>query len=135
MAKMRYTKDDLAKGKVIEAGWYPSEVVGYTQKPAGKDAKNPGSLNTTFEFRFLEGAKSEKDGDLTGHKVYRLFNETGMGFAASFIEVVTGAPPNSEGGDFDPDEAKGKKMMVYVSVGMDNKNRPRNEVEDFRPIG
>lgn len=134
MAKMRVTKEDLLKSKPIEPAWYPAEVTSYEQKPAGKDAKNPGSLNTTFKFKLLEGAVSPTNKDMAGAIVYRLFNEAGMGFAAPFIAVVRDVlEVDPEGVEFDPDEAKGKKMLVYIQNRM-YEGRMQNEVADFRPI-
>lgn len=131
MPKMRYTKEDLLKSKPIEPGWYPAECTGYEVKPSKGEDK---STNWTFAFKFLEDAKDSRGNDLGGAKVYRLFNEKGMGFAASFIEVITGQPANVEGGEFDPDEARGKRLMVYVTNEM-YQGRMQNRVEDFRPIG
>lgn len=129
--KMRYTKEDLLKSKPIEPGWYPAECKSYEQKPSKGEDK---SLNTTFKFQLMEGAVSPSGVDFSGAFVYRLFNEKGMGFAAAFIEVVTGTPPTPEGGEFDPDEAKGKKMLVYIT-NRTYEGRLQNEVSDFRPIG
>lgn len=129
--KMRFTKEDLLKGRPIEPHWYPAECVSYEQKPSKGEDK---SLNTTFKFKLLEGAVSPSGKDMAGAFVYRLFNEKGMGFAAPFIEVVTGKPANEEGGEFDPDEAKGKKMLIYITNRM-YEGRLQNEVSDFRPIG
>lgn len=129
--KMRYTREDLLKGRAMEPGWYPCECTGHEETLSKEDK----STNWNFKLIVLDGTTEQQSGkDVGGTPLYRLFNEKGMGFADKFIEVVTGHPPNEEGGEFDPDEAKGKKMLVYVKNETYN-GRLVNRVEDFRPIG
>ena len=36
--------------------------------------------------------------------------------------------------DFDPETWTGKRAMLSVSVGADNKGEPRNEIDKVRPL-
>lgn len=122
MSKIRISREDMLKSKVVEPGWYPCEIVRSSEAPS----KTDGSMNYTVEMKILDGPFK----DVT---VYRLFNEKGMGYAVRFLESLGAKVDPDKGGEFDLDRAVGKKLTVYIKNEI-YEGQMRNRVEDFRPI-
>lgn len=126
--KMRISADDLKRGTIVDPNWYPAQVKSVEVKPS----KGDGSTNWNFKIELLSG--KGKDGkDYAGVIVYRLFNEKAMGFAVPFVEAL-GQKVGPDGGEFDPNFAVNKKLMVYIK-NREYEGKLQNEVADFRPVG
>jgi len=121
--KVRISKDDLMRGKIVEPGWYAVEVHGVTEKAA----KTDGSQNWIVEYKVLN------DGEFQGVLVNRLFNEKAAGMMAPFL-IACGQKIGAEGGEFDIYATIGRKIQIHVTNDTTNKGRTINSVEDYRPL-
>lgn len=123
------TPDDLKKGDLVEAGWYPVEISDYMEKPADTD----GSTNCNFFFKVL-------DGPFKGVVFKRLFNEKALGFGKSLWKIFFGDPNPAVGYTADQlntDSFKSKigtKLKVYVKRGKSSLGNEFNDVTDFLPL-
>lgn len=120
--RVKVTKDELEKNfKLIEPGWYHCKITGYETKAA----KSDGSTNYIFNFAILEGPE-------VGGKLRRYYSEKALGFFGPLFAAL-GAPKDAEGNyDIELEDTKGKNVDLYVQRGTDDKQRPTNEVADFR---
>ena len=115
------TKEDVLRGKIVDPGWYKVNVKNVRQEAAATD----GSTNTWIDMVILEGPFKDVP-------LLRNFNEKAPGFAIPFITAL-GGKVTEEGATFDMERAKGKQLLVYVKNGM-YKDKPQNQVEDFKPL-
>ncbi len=115
------SREDVLRGKTVEPGWYPCMVKEVSQEPASTD----GSTNTIVDFTVT-------DGPFKDVPLRRYFSEKAPGFAVNFLKAL-GATIGDNGGNFDLEKAKGRKMMVYVKNEM-YEGSTRNRVEDFKPM-
>lgn len=121
MGKFIITRESILRSKVFPQDWYPVEVVDYECSTS----KAGDSLNHNLTFKILAG--EYKDGLL-----YRLFSEKAPGFAIPFFEAL-GVTIPEEGGEFDFEACKGRRLQVYNKQKLFD-GSPRNNVEGFRPI-
>lgn len=132
------TPDDLKKGDLVPAAWYPVEIVDYEESAASESAKNPGSTNCIFYFKVLEGHP------YSGVQFKRLFNETALGFGKTLWPVL-GFPFDAVKGYVLTTEmfesvaaskngGSGFKLQVYVKRGRSNQGNEFNDVTDFKPL-
>ena len=122
MPKMRYTAEDLLRGKLIEAaGWYTLRVEGIRQEEAKTDA----SQNVIVDLLILN------DGDYKGVPIPRYFNEKAPGFITDFAEAC-GTPLTKGGGNFEFDTSKGKTIDGFIEQRKDDKGNLQNSVARFR---
>jgi hypothetical protein len=119
--KLTVTKEDVLATTLLNPGWYPITVMGYSEKAAGTD----GSLNRFIEFLI-------DDGPQQGVKLRAVFNEK---FAPLLPDYVTACGAKYEVGvSMDLEETKNLKLMAHVKRGEYN-GRPNNEIDGFRPRG
>lgn len=121
------TPEDLKRGDLIPAGWYPCEIVQYEEK----DAETDGSTNSFFHFRVLEG-------DHKGIVVRRLFNEKALGFGKTLWAALELPFDPQRGYELSTElfqQTVGHKILVYVKRGKSNKGNEYNDAADFKKIG
>lgn len=120
------TPDDLKKGDLAETGWWPAEIVDYTEKEADTDK----STNCIFHFKLIDGPSK----GLTANK---LFNEKALGFGKNLWPLI-GVPRTPDGGFDCSTEAFragiGKRMKIYIGRGKSNKGNEFNDVKDFMSL-
>ena len=123
--RVRITKDDLLKTQLLEPGWYPCEITGYTEETS----KKGDSVNMIPTFIVI-GSKGK------GAVLRTWFNEQGTVYMKNFLESI-GAKMGSDG-DFDVDLSektlKGKRLQVYITRG-EYQGKGQNSATDYRPIG
>ncbi len=124
------TPDDLRKGDLMEPGWHPAEIVEYNEEPASENAKNPGSTNSIFTFKGIDGPNK-------GMTAVRYLNETAMGFGKSLYAAL-GFPKTANGGyELSTqlfEQSVGHKVMIYVKRGKSRTGSEFNDVADFKPM-
>lgn len=120
------TPDDLKKGDLVDNGWYPAELVDYSEK----DADTDGSTNCTFKFKII-------DGPAKGVSPQKLFNEKALGFGKE-LWATLGIPFDKVKGYELTTEVfqaqKGKKLEIYIKRGKSNKGNEFNDIQSFRPL-
>jgi hypothetical protein len=120
------TPDDLKKGDLVNPGWYPSEIVDYTEEPA----KTDGSTNCYFYFKVL-------DGPFKGVTIRKLFNEKALGFGKALWATLKFPFDPATGYELTTELFKqtiGQKLMIYVQRGKSDKGNEFNDVKDFKPL-
>ena len=126
--KIRVTKDDFLKGKLVTPGWHPCIISSWDDTgKAGENAKNPGSSLTKVEFKVVDGPDK-------GTTLFTQFSEVAPAFMVPLIEAVSGKEfDKTKDVEFDVDAAamKGKTVDVHVIRGSYN-NKPKNEVDGYR---
>jgi hypothetical protein len=124
MPIMVITREDLLRGRVVTPGWYKMKIKAIEDTAAGTD----GSTNTNVSLVIIQ------PGDFLDVPLKRVFNEKAPGFAVTFIQSITGKRLDSSGGSFDLSNAIGREVYGYIKTGV-WQGRPRNEVDDFLPVG
>lgn len=124
MAKVNFTEDDVARGKVVdEAGWIPVKIEKHEQKVA----KTDNSALFVYHGKAL-------DGKYKGTIFYAQFSEKAMGMMIPFVNA-TGVKVGPKGlSGFDTESPVGKTMEFYVKPDV-YQGKPKNNVADFRPTG
>lgn len=120
------TPDDLKRGDLVAAGWYPAEIVEYKEE----DAKTDGSTNCNFFFKLLDGPSK-------GNVVKRLFNEKALGFGKALWATLELPYDKERGYELTTELFKaqeGRKLMIYIARGKSDRGNEFNDVKDFRPI-
>lgn len=120
------TPDDLKLGDLVNPGWYPAEIVEYTEQAANTD----GSTNCFFHFKII-------DGPFKGVVIRKLFNEKALGFGKSLWATLKFPFDPVAGYELSTElfqQTLGQKLMVYVKRGESNKGNAFNDATDFRPI-
>jgi hypothetical protein len=120
--KLRISREDLLKSKIVEPGWYPSEVI----KVDEATSKAGDSMNWNVTVRLLAPDA------FAGVTIIRTFNEKAPGFAVNFLKAC-GANIGEDGGEFDMSASMGRKLMSYIKTDIYN-GQQKNKAEDFRPI-
>lgn len=123
--KIRITRTDVLKNKIVAAGWYPCLVKDIEEKAA----KSDGSQNWFIKLEIKGGPHKE----FVGVESDRVFNEKAAGFSVKYFQAF-GINVGDEGGDFDFQRTKGKMVMAYWKPGKDDNGNTVNRVEDFRPM-
>lgn len=128
MALFNISVSDQKRGETITPGWYPFEILDVTESKSGKDAKNPGSLNTVIKCKGLD--KEAKD-----HIVYVQFNETAPGFVVPFAKALGWKldGKQEEKVMLDNKTIKGKKFLGLIGHNV-YKGVTKNQFDDFRPL-
>lgn len=121
--KLRISREDLMKSKVIAPEWYPCEVTKVDEHPS----KSGDSINWDIHMKVLSPV------DVAGVVLIRTFNEKAPGFAVEFIEACGGKIDAENGGDFELGAATGRKLNVLVKNEMYN-GTMRNKADGFRPL-
>lgn len=124
MGRLTITQDDINRSKILEPGWYQTEITACEDTLAKSDK----STNTTLSFKVLSGA-------FKGAIVYRLFNEKAPGFAIPLLKAlgVEIGEVGESGREFDLDATVGRRIEVYVK-NREYEGQIRNEVVDYRPL-
>lgn len=127
--KISLGAEDLAKGQLVEPGWYPCEIKGYIEKPATTDR----STNAIGQLIILNGEFKGSGGRF-------LFNEKAMGFAKGFFKALGFVEKINAKGEKELNaildaSVNGKKLDVYFVRGSSNKGNDFNEAKDYAPIG
>ena len=127
--RINLDSDALAKGTLVNPGWYPCKITKYEEKAAATDR----STNAIVSLTILVGESKGAGGS-------RLFNEKAMGFAKNFL-IALGAKIIDDGkggkklsGELDKN-LEGKMVDVYFARGVSNKGNEFNDAKDFAPIG
>lgn len=122
--KLKFTEEGLKRGTVVKPGWYVLDIKNIEEKPAGSDAKRPGSMNWSVELSIVGG-------DFNGVPLYKTFNEYGDGFAAPYFKSL--GVNVAAGVEVDFHATKGKRLRGYVKNRLYNNNMI-NDVVDFMPL-
>ena len=122
--KLTIEREHVVAGKLLKPAFYKSRVDSYEEKPAGENAKNPGSTNRFTHFVVLEGEDA-------GVKLMVCHAET---FAPLMgpLWIACGGK-FEEGITIDLEQTVGKELLVHVIRGTYN-GKPTNEVDGFKPI-
>lgn len=128
--RVNLTSDDLARGTLVDPGWYACEIIKYEEKPATTDR----STNCISHLKIISG-KFEGAGTK-----YQL-NEKALGFGKNFFlalgaKYTTNTKGKQElvGVELTP-ALVGKKIDVYFARGTSNKGNDFNDAKDFAPLG
>lgn len=128
--RVNLSSDDLAKGTLVNPGWYPCEIMKYEEKPATTDR----STNCNIHFKILSG-------EFEGSGTKYLLNEKALGFGKNFFLALGAKYTTNEKGkkelkgiELNP-ALVGKKLDVYIARGTSNKGNDFNDPKDFAPIG
>jgi len=126
------TPDDLRKGDLVTPGWYPLELVEYSEEPVGKEAKNQGSVNCIFNFKVF-------DGEFKGVSPRTQYNEAALGYGKSLwaalkipFDKVKGYELSTE--LFKSYAANKAKVKGYIRRGKSDRGKDFNELVEFMPI-
>lgn len=122
--KVRFTRESLLMGRLLDPGWYPMKVKQINEKPA-KD----GSTN------FMVKLENTKEGDDQGVVVTRVFNEKpeAIGFMRPYLEAF-GVNVEADV-DFDIYQTEGEMLEVYIQHRVTDQQQTVNDAIYFRPIG
>lgn len=120
MTSLRYSKDDLLRGKIVDPGWYDAKVYDIKEYAAASD----GSQNWDIHLRII-------DGPFDGVPIKRTFNEKAPGFAIKYAEAF-GFKTDPNGGEIPLMNTNGKNVRIYIKNELYN-GRMTNKVEDFAP--
>jgi hypothetical protein len=126
--KVRFSREDLLIGRLLEPGWYPMKVKKIEEKAARKD----GSTN------WIVSLENTLEGQDQGVVVRRWFNEKAVGFMKDYLEAF--GIDVQEGTDYDIYQTEGEMVEVYIERGKiegdgGNAGQPTNVAQYFRPIG
>ena len=130
MALFTISKEDLAKGKLVDPGeWYNCEIVNVEDK----QTKTSGADITFVTFRILDGAF--QDVQLRAN-----FMPEYPGFTIDFLAALKGVERTPEFEQsiintpipFDNKTLKGRKIRVHVVRGEYNK-KPTKQIEGYQP--
>lgn len=124
MAVLSLTKKDILRSKIVKPGWQPVLVTKVAQEPAKSDGG--ASQNHVLDFEITEG-------EFAGVPLRSWISEKAPGTGMSYLRAC-GFTISEEGGDFDLDKTKGKKLMAHVET-VEYKGNFQNSVTDFRPRG
>lgn len=126
MPILTFSKRDLLRGKIVEAGWYRVRIDEVGEEPAanGKSINYP--IEATILFNADTGDKTYEGVPIGGVPNW-MFNSKGLGFASKLIEAVTGEPV-TEGSRFELGHLVGKEVDVFIKPNEYN-NRLSNRVE------
>lgn len=124
MAKVRFTAEDVNRGKAFEeAGWHPVKV----EKHEEVAAKTDGSALFKYRYKVL-------DGKYKGVTLFDQFSEKAMGFMIPLARATgTNVGPNGLD-NYDTNNPVGKTLEVYVKPEP-YEGKMQNKVKDYRPIG
>jgi len=123
------TATDIARGKVVEPGWYKLRIANIQSQQASDKAKNPGSDGVSVDF-FIQDNPAYSTVPLNR---YFSLTEKARGFLKPFL-VALGFTVPEEGGEWDLDESLiDRELMGYIKNDT-YEGRLTNKVEDFRPL-
>lgn len=120
------TPDDLKKGDLVPAGWYPAEITQYEEKEAASDK----STNCIFHFKIIDGAYK-------GVSPRALFNEKALAFGKELWAALEFPFDAEKGYALSSDlfkQTEGSKVDIYIKRGKSNKDNEFNEVSGFRKM-
>ena len=122
--KLTIEREHVVAGTLLKPGFYKCRYETYEEKPAGEQAKNPGSTNRFTHFVVLEG-------DNAGVKLMVCHAESYAPLMGPLWTALGGT--FEEGRTIDLEEGVGKELLVHVIRGTYN-NKPNNEVDGFKVI-
>ena len=123
--KLTIEREHVVAGKLLKPAFYKCRYDSYEEKPAGEQAKHPGSTNRFTYFIVLEG-------DDAGVRLQVCHAES---FAPLMGPLYTACGGTfAEGVTLDLEEGVGKELLVHVIRGTYN-GKPTNEVDGFKAIG
>jgi hypothetical protein len=121
--KLKITREDLLRSKVVAPEWYPTEITKVDEHPS----KAADSINWDVTLKILAPPECE------GVTIIRTFNEKAPGFAVNFLKACGAKIDEATGGEFDMQAAVGRKVLTYVK-NETWQGTMRNKAEDFRPV-
>jgi len=130
MALFDFTAEDVARGTVLQPGWYPIEV----KKVEDGIAKSTGKPKVTISFVCLEGTAS--DGSLVQNvPLASTFSPEYPSFIINFAKACGAEIPKQglKGLRIDDETLKGKKLSGYVK-NQEYEGRTVNNLADYRPL-
>ena len=126
MPSITITKEDLLRGKILEAGWYHAEVKEIVEEVS----KSGNSTNQVVDFIIIAGPA-------TGVPLRTWLNDSPTSKGLAFVPYLLafGVDLNDKtigsGKTFDTDATKGKKLDIYVQPSS-YEGRAVNQIKDFR---
>ena len=125
------TPEDVARGTLLQPGWYPGVIKQVTDKPATTDGTNVSHVGITI----LE-ALDHSGAAVQNVPVLATFSVKAPGSAINFLNAL-GANIGKEGKksvDLSDATCKGKKVSVYIKNDIYD-GRTLNKCADFKPMG
>ena len=119
--KLRITRDDFLKGKLITPGWYTCKVTEVSQETS----KKGDSQNFVVTCQILD------EGSFKDCKVVKTFNEKAAGIAVPFFTAVNGGKEIAPDQEYDFEATRNRVVQVMVT-NETYMNRLVNSVADFR---
>jgi len=131
MALFDFTPEDVARGAILQPGWYTLEV----KKVEDGIAKSSGNPKVTVTFSCLDG-KDHDGNDAVGVPLVTTFSPGAPGFAIDFCNAL-GANIGKEGKAgirIDMESCGGKRLQGFVKNDV-YEGKTQNKVDGYRPIG
>ena len=122
--KLTIEREHVVAGRLLKPGFYKTRVDSYEERPAGEDAKNPGSTNRFVYFVVMEG-------DDEGVKLQVCFAESYAPLLGPYWVACGGK--FEVGRTIDAEEGVGKEILTHVVRGT-FKGGPTNQVDGFKAI-
>jgi len=119
--KMRITRDDFLKGKLVSPGWYTAKIVEVIQETS----KKGDSQNYVVTFQILD------EGSFKDVKPMKTFNEKAPGVAIPFFTAVNNGVQIEPDMDYDFAATKNRTIQIMITNEPYN-NRMVNSVVDYR---
>jgi hypothetical protein len=122
------TPEDLAKGDLLEPGWYGARISKYIEEPTKGTPEKPsdGSVNAIFVFAIYKNGKEMK----------RYFNEKALGFGKDLYRALEFPYDPIKGYDLSSElfeQTVGSDVDVYVKRSLNKENnKPYDEIDGFR---
>lgn len=121
----RITKEDVAKAKLVDVGWHPSEIV----KFEFKKSKDGDSNNAVFTFRVIGTGK------FVGAEKTVFFSEKAPGMMTGLLTALGFTELPDGGYDAELDESLiGRKLLAHWIRG-EYQGRPQNEINEYQALG
>jgi len=121
------TPEDLKKGDLVPPGWYPAEIVDYTEAEADTDK----STNCKFIFKVLDPDQYR------GVSPRVQYNEKALGFGKELwatLELPKDASGNYELSTELFKKTIGYKLQLYIERAKSDRGNEYNNVKSFRPF-
>lgn len=130
MALFDVTPEDVARGTILQPGWYPAVV----SKTEDRPAKTDGSNVTFVTLRLLEARDSDGNG-VSNVNVVATFSVKAPGSIINFANALGNkiGKDGKKGVEISDRTCKDRKVSVYVKNDV-YEGRTINKVADFKPL-
>ena len=130
MALFDFTPEDVARGAVLQPGWYPLEV----KKVEDGIAKTSGKPKVDVHFTVLQ-AIDASGSEISGVPIVNTFSPEYPSFALSFVNAIGGnvGKEGKKGINISNETCQGKRLLGYVKNDQ-YEGRTLNKLADFRPL-